>query len=124
MTAERPVVFVVDDDVRVREALSSLLASAGFGVMVFASATDFLRAEKPDTATCLVLDLELPDINGLVLAQKLRALFGPATPIIVVSGDTSIETLRELSHAGATYFFPKPLNPAALVTRLREILTR
>ena len=71
MTADRPIVFVVDDDARVRVALSSLLASAGLDVAVFASATEFLNADKPDAPACLVLDLELPDIHGLELQKEL-----------------------------------------------------
>jgi FixJ family two-component response regulator len=71
MKTDRQVVFVVDDDARVRAALSSLLASAGLEVAVFGSATEFLNADKPDAAACLVLDLELPDIHGLEL-QSLR----------------------------------------------------
>ena len=70
MTSDNPVVFVVDDDARVRDALSSLLASAGREVAAFASATDFLRAGKPDVPACLVLDLELPDIHGLDLQKS------------------------------------------------------
>ena len=75
MTSDSPVVFVVDDDARVRDALSSLLASAGRQVVVFASATDFLRADKPDVPACLVLDLELPDIHGLDLQKELAQEF-------------------------------------------------
>ena len=85
MTSNSPVVFVVDDDARVRDALSSLLASAGREVAAFASATDFLRAEKPDVPACLVLDLELPDIHGLDLQKEL--LDREAPPI--VSTETS-----------------------------------
>ena len=59
----------MDDDVRIRDALSSLLESAGFDVAVFASASQFLEAEKPDAPACLVLDLELPDIHGLELQK-------------------------------------------------------
>jgi len=80
MTVDRQVVFVVDDDSRVREALSSLLASAGLEVAVFASATEFLNADKPDAPACLVLDLELPDINGLELQKELAEREAP--PIV------------------------------------------
>jgi FixJ family two-component response regulator len=89
MTSNSPVVFVVDDDARVRDALASLLASAGREVAVFASATEFLRADKPDAPACLVLDLELPDITGSscrrnsrnagtdrVVTERRRALVG------------------------------------------------
>jgi len=61
MNSDRPIVFVVDDDYRVREALSSLMASIGLDVAVFGSAQEFLESEKPDSPACLVLDLELPD---------------------------------------------------------------
>ena len=62
-----------------------------------------------------------PDISGLIVAQKLRSRFGSTIPIIVVSGDTSMETINSLSHIGATYFFSKPLNSAALVQELKRL---
>jgi FixJ family two-component response regulator len=71
MTTDPPVVFVVDDDARVRDALTSLLGSAGLEVAVFGSATEFLEADKPDAPACLVLDLELQDIHGLELQKEL-----------------------------------------------------
>ena len=71
MTADRPVVFVVDDDARVRQALSSLLASAGLDVAVFGSATEFLEAAKPDAPACLVLNTSCRDIHGLELQKEL-----------------------------------------------------
>ena len=88
MTVDRQVVFVVDDDARVREALSSLLASAGLEVAVFASATEFLDADKPDAPACLVLDLELPDINGLELQKELAEREAP--PIVFITGHGDI----------------------------------
>jgi DNA-binding response OmpR family regulator len=69
-----------------------------------------------------VLDIHLPDINGLVLANKLRDRLGAEIPIIIVSGDTSMETIKSLSHVGATYFFSKPVNPNVLVQRLKELV--
>jgi FixJ family two-component response regulator len=86
MTADRPIVFVVDDDVRVRNALPSLLTSAGLEVAVFASATEFLEADKLDAPACLVLDLELPDIHGLELQKELaerRSCSSPGTAIFL-----------------------------------------
>jgi FixJ family two-component response regulator len=77
MMTDRPVVFVVDDDARVRDALSSLLASAGLDVAAFASAGAFLEADKPDVPACLVLDLELPDISGLELQKELAEREAP-----------------------------------------------
>ena len=73
MTADRPVVFVVDDDARVRKALSSLLASAGLDVAVFATATEFLQADKPDAAACLVLDLSYRTSMGSNCRRSWRS---------------------------------------------------
>ena len=69
-----------------------------------------------------LVDIHLPDLHGLVLSSKLRELLGPAVPIIVISGDTSMANLNALSHVGATYFLSKPLNPAALLARLKQYL--
>ena len=67
-----------------------------------------------------MIDIHLPDISGLVLSTKLREKYGPDLPIIIVSGDTSMEMIRSLPHVGATYFFPKPINAEYLLERLRE----
>jgi FixJ family two-component response regulator len=88
MTSERSVVFVVDDDPRVRDALTTLLASAGLEVAAFASATAFLEADKPDTPACLLLDLDLPDISGLELQKEL--LERQAPPIVFLTGHGDI----------------------------------
>jgi len=113
MTTARPVVFVVDDDARVRDALSSLLASAGLDVAVFASATAFLEADKPDTATCLVLDLELPDINGLELQKELAEREAP--PIVFITGHGDIPSSVKAMKAGAVEFLSKPFGDEELL---------
>ena len=77
MNSDNAIVFVVDDDIRVREALSSLIASVGLQVVAFGSAAEFLASEKPDSPACLVLDLQLPDTNGLELQRELAAGDGP-----------------------------------------------
>ncbi len=69
-----------------------------------------------------VVDIHLPDLNGLLLSQKLRTAFGPTPPIIVLSGDTSTETIRSLAHVGATYFFSKPVNGKHLIEKIRTLL--
>jgi DNA-binding response OmpR family regulator len=117
-------VIIVDDNRGTTDALSMLVRKAGFEASAYLSGQDALDAldGSPDgTPSAAVIDIHLPDINGLVLAQKLRERFGPTTPIIVVSGDTSMETLRSLSKIGATYFFPKPMNSAALVDQLKKL---
>ena len=113
MTAERQVVFVVDDDARVREALSSLLASAGLEVAVFASATEFLNADKPDAASCLVLDLELPDIHGLELQKELAEREAP--PIVFITGHGDLPSSVKAIKAGAVEFLSKPFGEEELL---------
>jgi FixJ family two-component response regulator len=95
MTPERPIVYVVDDDFRVREALSSLMESAGLRVAVFSSAAEFLESKKVDAPGCLILDLQLPGKSGLELQQQLAD--GDAPPIVFISfGD---EELLQAIHA-------------------------
>jgi FixJ family two-component response regulator len=113
MTADRQVVFVVDDDARVREALSSLLASAGLEVALFASATEFLNAEKPDAPACLVLDLELPDIHGLELQKELAEREAP--PIVFITGHGDIPSSVKAMKAGAVEFLSKPFGDEELL---------
>jgi FixJ family two-component response regulator len=113
MTVDRQVVFVVDDDSRVREALSSLLASAGLEVAVFASATEFLNADKPDAPACLVLDLELPDINGLDLQKELAEREAP--PIVFITGHGDIPSSVKAMKAGAVEFLAKPFGDDELL---------
>jgi DNA-binding response OmpR family regulator len=116
-------VLVVDDNPHVNKALAILLKQAGFVPIPCHRGADALDyCSRFDTPPCAaVVDVHLPDISGLVLAQKLRARFGSSTPIIVVSGDTSMETINSLSHVGATYFFPKPVSAAALVEELKRL---
>ena len=113
MTADRSVVFVVDDDARVRKALSSLLASAGLEVTVFASATEFLNADKPDAASCLVLDLELPDIHGLELQKELAERQAP--PIVFITGHGDIPSSVKAMKGGAVEFLSKPFGDQELL---------
>jgi CheY-like chemotaxis protein len=113
-------ILIVDDNETVTKALRHTLGNAGYAVHAFDSGLAALRhaaQERPDAA---VVDIHLPDINGLVLTQRLRDLLGPDTPLIVLSGDTSMETINSLPHVGATYFFPKPVQGAQLIERLRE----
>jgi FixJ family two-component response regulator len=116
MTTDRPVVFVVDDDARVREALSSLLASAGLEVAVFATATDFLNADKPDAAACLVLDLQLPDIHGLQLQEELAARATP--PIVFITGHGDVPSSVKAMKAGAVEFLSKPFGDQELLSAI------
>jgi DNA-binding response OmpR family regulator len=113
-------ILVVEDNQLVSQALRTVLDKAGYAVSAFDSGLPALRhaAEHPPDAA--IIDIHLPDINGLVLTQRLRELLGPRTPLVILSGDTSIQTINSLPHVGATYFFPKPIRGAQLVERLRE----
>jgi FixJ family two-component response regulator len=113
MNSDEPIVFVVDDDYRVREALSSLIASVGLRVVAFGSAAEFLESEKPDSPACLVLDLQLPDVNGLELQQALAALDGP--PIVFITGHGDIPSSVRAIKAGAIEFLPKPFSEQELL---------
>jgi FixJ family two-component response regulator len=108
-----PVVFVVDDDFRVREALSSLISSVGLGVATFGSASEFLEAEKPDSPACLVLDLELPGISGLELQRELSA--GNAPPIVFITGHGDVPSSVSALKAGAIEFLSKPFDDQDLL---------
>ncbi len=113
MNSDNPIVFVVDDDYRVREALSSLLASVGLQVVACGSAAEFLESEKPDSPACLVLDLELPDTSGLELQRELAARDGP--PIVFITGHGDIPASVRAMKAGAIEFLPKPFSEQELL---------
>jgi len=113
MNSDEPIVFVVDDDYRVREALSSLIESVGLRVVAFGSAAEFLESEKPDSPACLVLDLQLPDVNGLELQRELAAGDGP--PIVFITGHGDIPSSVRAIKAGAIEFLPKPFSEQELL---------
>jgi FixJ family two-component response regulator len=120
MTSDRPVVFVVDDDYRVREALSSLIESVGLRVTAYGSAAEFLEAEKPDAPACLVLDLQLPGSSGLELQRELADGSGP--PIIFITGHGDIPTSVRAMKAGAVEFLPKPFGDQELLAAIDAAL--
>jgi FixJ family two-component response regulator len=113
MNSDSPIVFIVDDDYRVREALCSLIESVGVRVVAFGSAAEFLESEKPDSPACLVLDLELPDTNGLELQRELAAGDGP--PIVFITGHGDIPSSVRAMKAGAIEFLPKPFSEQELL---------
>src|SRR5262249_38484796 len=101
-------VYVVDDDVSAREAMVGLACAAGFNVTGFVSATDFLAFRRQGSAGCLVLDVDLPDLNGLELQQRLSAA-KDALPIIFVTGHGSVPMSVTAIKAGAGGCLHKPL---------------
>lgn len=113
MTASHQVVFVVDDDHRIREALSELLESHGIRAVTFGSAGDYVNFLKPDVAACLILDVELPDINGLDLQRQIAE--GDHPPIVFITGHGDIpSSVRAIKH-GAVDFLTKPFSDADLM---------
>lgn len=113
-------ILIVDDDRRTANALASLLTAAGFVPTVLHTGMEALRHCKNAHVSAAIIDVHLPDLNGLVLSRHLRERLGDNVPIFVVSGDTSMETINSLPHVGATHFFAKPMNPAYVIERLRE----
>jgi FixJ family two-component response regulator len=122
MTPAKPVVYVVDDDYRVREGLSSLIASVGYDVAVFGSAAEFLEAEKSDRPACLILDLQLPGTSGLELQQQLVG--GDSPPIVFITGHGDIPASVRAMKAGAVEFLPKPFEEEELLKAIEEAISR
>src|SRR5260370_27717256 len=99
----KAIVFVVDDDISVREALESLVRSAGFEVETFASAQDFLANRRPDGPSCLVLDVRLPGLSGLDLQKRIREA-SREIPIVFITGHGDVPTSVRAMKAGAVEF--------------------
>lgn len=118
-----PIVFVVDDDLSVREALSSLIRSVGLRVETFASAQEFLRYQRPDVTACLVLDVRMPGLSGLDLQREL-AHAEKRIPIIFITGHGDIPMSVRAMKAGAIEFLPKPFRDEDLLDAIREGLER
>lgn len=121
--APGPMVFVVDDDGAVREALSSLIRSVGLRVEVFASAREFLRAKAPDCPACLVLDVRLPGLSGMDLQRELVAANNPL-PIIFITGHGDIPMSVRAMKAGAAEFLTKPFRDQDLIDAIQQALER
>jgi CheY-like chemotaxis protein len=113
-------VLVVDDSAETARALASLLNRAGYLPAVCHRGMEAVEYGRQHCCAAAVVDVHLPDMNGLLVAQKLRESFGPSVPIVVLSGDTSMSVLNSLPHVGADYFFSKPVNATLLLNRLAE----
>ena len=122
MSKDKPIVYVLDDDYRVREALSSLLSSAGFRVEVFASAAEYLKFKKPDSPACLILDLELPGMSGLELQQEIAG--GDAPAIVFVTGHGDVPSSVRAIKAGAVEFLLKPFDDQELLRAIEAAIAQ
>jgi FixJ family two-component response regulator len=113
MSAQDHIVFVVDDDFRMREALQELLTSAHLNVVTFGSAAEYLEFAKPDLPGCLILDVDLPDINGLDLQRQLASQ--PHPQIVFITGHGDVPSSVRALKAGAVDFLTKPFSEADLM---------
>ena len=118
-----PIAFVVDDDVSVRESLELLFHSAGWQVELFASARDFLAQPRVLAPSCVVLDVSLPDLNGLALQKRLVAERADM-PVIILTGYVDVATAVEAMKAGALEFLTKPVSPAKLLEAVSRAFER
>src|SRR5262245_15388931 len=118
-----PIIFVVDDDASVREALSGLIRSAGWKVELFSSAREFLARPRAEVPSCLVLDLQLHDLSGLDLQQRMTQ-DGNEIPIVFISGHGDIPTSVKAIKAGALEFLTKPLVDDDVLESIRQALDR
>ena len=118
-----PIVFIVDDDVSVRSALESLIESAGWVAETFASAQEFLRRPRVAAPSCLVLDVSLPDINGLELQRRV-ATDRTDMPIIFISGYGDVPMTVRAMKAGAVEFLMKPFKDDVLLDAIRGAIDR
>jgi FixJ family two-component response regulator len=118
-----PIVFVVDDDLSVRESLELLIRYEGWQAEIFASADEFLSRPRPLVPSCLILDLSLPGISGLDL-QKRIASERTDMPIIFITGHGDIPSTVQAMKAGAIEFLTKPFTGEALLNSIRQALER
>jgi len=123
MATAKPIVFVVDDDVWVRESLETLIREEGWQAEAFSSAQQFLDRPRALTPSCLVLDISLPGLNGLEL-QKHVAVERTDMPIIFITGHGDIPMSVGAMKAGAVEFLTKPFNDEVLLTAIRQALER
>lgn len=118
-----PIVFVVDDDVSVRESLELLISQAGWQPETFASAAAFLARRRVSSPGCLVLDVGLPDINGLDLQERVAA-DQVELPIIFITGYGDVPTSVRAMKAGAAEFLTKPFGDEVLLSAIRDAIER
>jgi len=122
-TSSTPVVFVVDDDVSVRESLELLIRRAGWKPETYSSAQDFLVRPRDEAPSCLVLDVELPDLNGLDVQERVVADRADL-PIIFITGHGDIPMSVRAMKAGASEFLTKPFDRDVILDAIRRALER
>src|SRR6202167_4668368 len=122
MEFDSEIVYIVDDDQIVRDALSSLLRSNGKTVRLFTSGTEFLSFQRDDTAACLVLDLKMPGMGGLEVQKVVSARI--SIPIIFITGRGDIPSTVKAMKGGAVDFLTKPVDEAVLLDAVEQALLK
>jgi FixJ family two-component response regulator len=120
---EEAMVFAIDDDASMREALSRLFRSTGMRAQIFGSAPDFLMFKRPDAPACLVLDVRLPGLSGLDLQRELTAA-NFSIPIIFITGHGDIPMSVQAMKAGAVEFLTKPFRDQVLLDAIHQAIQR
>jgi FixJ family two-component response regulator len=123
MPPPRPTVVLVDDDVSIRESLELLIQNAGWEPALFESANEFLARLPTVVPSCLILDINLPDLSGLDIQQRMSAE-NFSTPIIFITGYGDIPTSVRAMKAGAAEFLTKPLDDEVLIGAIRDAVLR
>ncbi len=123
MPRAQPIVFVVDDDISVRESLELLIGSEGWQAEIFASAQEFLERLAALVPSCLVLDVSLPGINGLELQERIGTE-RTGMPIIFITGHGNVPMTVRAMKAGAVEFLTQPFSDGALLNAIRDALDR
>ena len=123
MPEAQAIVFVVDDDASVREALARLVRSADLRVEAFASAEEFLKRPREDAPSCLLLDVRLPELSGLDLQQRMVEA-NHEIPIVFITGHGDIPTTVRAMKAGAVEFLTKPLVEGDVLESIRQAIER
>jgi FixJ family two-component response regulator len=121
MTDQPPTVFIVDDDTSVRDSLRRLFTSLGYIVRAFPSAQEFLDAPRRATPSCLVLDVQLPDLSGLEVQSQLSQV-EPQVPIVFLTGEGNIPMSVKAIKAGAVEFLTKPFRREQLLDAVRTAI--
>ena len=122
MNSENFIVFIVDDDARMREALSDLLESLGWRAIALGSAGEYMSYPRPDLPACLILDVELPDINGLDFQKQIS--HGDHPPIVFLTGHGDISSSVRAIKDGAVDFLTKPFTERDLVEAIQSAVAR
>ena len=123
MSSREEIVFVVDDDASVRDAVKRLISSISLRVETFGSTREFLAAKRPEAPACLVLDVRLPDVSGLELQREL-AEANVHIPIIFITGHADIPMTVRAMKAGAVEFLTKPFRGQELLDAIQEAIAR